>query len=228
MICGRHAVANNEYVLNSESEQSTTHLVYLDCNNLYGCSMSERLPISNFRWLDRDEIDALNVVTVDPEGDTGYILEVDLTYPSELHDLHNNFPLAPESMTIDVDMLSPYSRGLRDKLDIGCPTRKFVPNLHDKQCIDLGMRLTAVHRVLAFNQSAWLKPYIAFNTEQPMKARNLFDKDLFKLMNNAMFGKTMENLRKCTDIKMVKENKIILKQLAKPSGSSSWWSPSTC
>ena len=188
--------------------------------------MYEYLPISDFRWLDLDEIDALDVVAVGADADTGYIIEVDLEYPHHLHDLHCDYPLASERLQVEVlDMLSPYSQHLCAELGGGgVSTRKLVPNLRDKthyvlhyhnlqQCLGLGMKLTAVHRVLAFTQSAWLEPYIHFNTEQRKKAANSFE-DFFKLLNNAIFGKTMENLRKRTDIKLVSDEKAIRKYCA--------------
>ena len=228
MISGRHAVANNAYVPDYDSSRPTTHIIYLDANNLYGTVMSEHLPISDFRWLDVDEVNALDVATVGADADTGYIMEVDLEYPHHLHDLHCDYPLAPERLQVEVDMLSPYSQHLRAELGGGgVSSRKLVPNLRDKthyvlhyrnlqQCLGLGMKLTAVHRVLAFTQSAWLEPYIQFNTEQRKKAVNSFEKDFFKLLNNAIFGKTMENLRKRTDIKLVSDSKAIRKYCARP------------
>ena len=190
MISGRHAVANNSHVPDYDSNRPTTHITYLDANNLCGCAMSMPLPISDFRWLSREEIDALDIVALPADSKTGYILEVDLEYPRHLHDLHSDYPLAPERLHVTEEMLSPYSRHRHDQLDIGRSTSKLVLNLQHKtgyvihhrnlqQCVDLGMKLTALHRVLAFSQSAWLEPYIRFNTEQRKRAANPFEKDFF-------------------------------------------------
>ena len=152
---------------------------------------------------------------------------MDLEYHRHLHDLHSDYPLAPERLNVTGEMLSPCSRHLHDQLDIGRSTSKLVPNLQQKtgyvihyrnlqQCVDLGMKLTGLHRVLAFSQSAWLEPYIRFNTEQRKRAVNPFEKDFFKLMNNAIFGKTMENLRKRTDTKLVSDEKAVRKYCARP------------
>ena len=139
-------------------------------------------------------------------SDKGYILEVDVDYPSKLHKLHSDMPFLPERMKID-------------------KTQKLVCNLHDKkkfvvhisilkQALDHGLKLKKVHRVIEFNQEAWLKKYIDMNTELRKKASNDFEKDFFKLMNNAVFGKTMGNVRKHRDIKLVKtdhkRNKLVL------------------
>ena len=115
----------------------------------------------------------------------GYLLEVDVKYPEELHDSHNELPFMCERMKIN-------------------RVEKLVPNLYDKkkyvihiralvQALKHGLILEKVHRVVEFNQSALLKPYIDFNTELRTKAKNDFEKDFFKLMNNAVFRKTMEN-----------------------------------
>ena len=190
MISGRHAVANNTYVPDYDSNRPTTHITYLDANNLYGCAMSMPLPISDFRWLSREEIDALDIAALPTDSKTGYILEVDLEYPRHLHALHSDYPLAPERLHVTEEMFSPYSRHLHDQLDIGRSTSKLVPNLQQKtgyvihhrnlqQCVDLGMKLTGLHRVLAFSQSTWLEPYIRLNTEQRKRAANPFEKEFF-------------------------------------------------
>ena len=123
------------------------------------------------------------------------VLEVDLEYPKELHDSHNDYPLAPESLEIGkVKKLAP---NLKNK-------EKYI--LHRKNLklyLSLGMRLLRVHRGIRFKEEAWMKSYIEKNTALRIKAKNSFDKDFFKLMNNSVFGKTMKNIRKRVDVKLV-------------------------
>ena len=136
------------------------------------------------------------------------MLEVNLDYPPELHDLHNEYPLAPEKVKVAEDMLSPYPKKLLEDLDLkGTSTEKLIPNLNAeknyvvhyrnlKLYFYLGMKLTNIHKVVTFRQTPWGKQYIDFNTEKRKMTKNDFEKDLFKLMNNEVFGNTMENLRK--------------------------------
>ena len=188
-----------------ESKESS-YIQYLDPNNLYGEAMSEKLPMNQFKWVsDILGIDKKFVKSYNKNSSKGYILEVDVDYPSKLHKLHSDMPFLPERMKID-------------------KTKKLVCNLHDKkkyvvhisifkQALDHGLKLKKVHRAIEFNQKAWLKKYIDINTELRKKASNDFEKDFFKLMNNAVFGKTMENVRKHRDIKLVKtdckRNKLV-------------------
>lgn len=97
VISNRYARANNPYIEGYDSQQDTNYLLYLDANNLYGFSMSQSLPYEEFRWLTEQEIEHLDVRNISDDGEEGYILEVDLEYPSELHNLHSDYPLAPES-----------------------------------------------------------------------------------------------------------------------------------
>ena len=118
----------------------------------------------------------------DEDSDKGYILEVDVKYPKKLHDLHSDFPFLPERMKIDK------CKKLVCKLYY---KKNYVVHIRSlKQALNHWLILKKVHRVIQFNQEAWLKPYIDMNTELRKKAKNDFEKDFFKLMNNAVFGKT--------------------------------------
>ena len=195
MISNRYAKANNPYLSDFNPHTPSKYIMYLDANNLYGWAMSQPLPTHGFFWTD-----SVDVTVVSDDADEGYILEVDLEYPTSIHEIHSDYPLAPESLTVTSDMLSPYCR----ELSHNCHSvKKLVPNLlpktryvvhyrNLKQYMSLGMVLTKVYRVLAFQQSSWLKSYIDFNTEKRKTATNPFQKFFLKLMNNSVFGKTME------------------------------------
>ena len=161
------------------------------------------------------------------------ILEVDLEYPEELHDLHNDYPLGPEKVKVTKNMLSDYCKKIAAKYNISTGlVHKLIPTLKNKEkyalhyrnlqlYTNLGLKITKVHRVLEFNQSAWLKQYIDFNTQKRTNAKNAFEKDFFKLMNNSVFGKTMENIRKRVDVRLVTDEKKLVKMAAKPTYVSS-------
>ena len=207
----RYVKTNNKYMGKKlNPEENTSFLQYLDANNLYGWAMNQPLPTGGFKWV--------NDVTPDEIGklvkleNKDYLLEADVKYPKELHDSHNDLPFMCEKMKIN-------------------KVEKLVPNLYDKekyvihlraltQALEHGLVLENVHCVIEFNQSASLKPYIDFNTELRMKAKNNFEKDFFKLMNNAVFGKTMENIRKHKDIELVTNEKAYLRNVMKPNFKS--------
>ena len=235
-IAHRHAVANNKYMKNYDPERESSYIIYLDANNLYGWAMSQSLPVGDFKWLDPSEYEDPEDFILDNYTDEtrkGVILEVDLEYPEELHDLHNDYPLAPEKILITDDMLSPYCKGLKDSENISSGrVHKLVPNLMSKekyvlhyrnlqQYLSLGMKLKKVHRVLEFTQKPWMKKYIDFNTEKRKMAKNNFEKDFFKLMNNSVFGKTMENLRKRSNIKLITNQEHLNKLTRQPTYVSS-------
>ena len=155
-----------------------------------------------------------------------------IDYPQHLHDEHADYPLAPESTIVTTDMLSQKQLdmlGVESKEDIkASKIKKLIPNLNNKRnyivhyrnlqlYIALGMQLTKIHRVLSFHQSPWLKTYIDFNTDMRARANNDFEKSFFKLMNNAMFGKTMENLRKRVNIDLITTEEQLRKRVIQPS-----------
>ena len=145
-------------------------------------------------------------------SDKGYLLEVDVKYLNKLQDLHNNLPFMCKKMEIN-------------------KVEKLLCNLYNKknyvihvrvlnQALKHGLILKRVHCVIEFDQSAWLKPYIDFNTQLRTQAKNDFKKDFFKLMNNSVFSKMMENIRKHKDIKLVTNAKDYLKNIMKPNFKS--------
>ncbi|XP_048590202.1 uncharacterized protein LOC125573620 [Nematostella vectensis] len=229
IISNRYAKANNPYVPGYLASLDTNYITYLDANNLYGWAMSQPLPKSDFAWLSEQEIRDFDVMGVADDSEEGFILDVDLEYPKELHDQHSDYPLAPEKRKVSADMLSPYCQQLNEELHLGgALVPKLVPNLQYKSryilhyrnlkmYLNLGTKLTKIHRVLGFTQNTWLKEYIDFNTEKRKQAVNDFEKDFFKLMNNAVFGKTVENLRKRVNVKLVTEKKKLIKLSASPS-----------
>ena len=202
----------------AKADENNT-LMYLDANNLYGWAMSQPLPYGGFKML--DNVQNVNVAEIlsNHNQDIGYIFKVDLQYPTHLHDAHSDLPLAPERLKVEEELLSEFQAKMHQKLFTNGKyktTPKLIPNLYDKkgyiihgdalrQCLDLGLVLTKVHNIVEFKQSTWLKDYIDFNTQKRTNAKNDFEKDFFKLMNNAVFGKTMENVRNhityeiCTD-----------------------------
>ena len=232
-IANRYGEANNKYMKEYDEKAPSKYIMYLDANNLYGWAMSQYLPTGGFKWMTEKKINKIDLAKYKEDSDKGIILEVDLEYPKELHDLHNDYPLAAEKIKVTNDMLSDYSKKISDKYNISTGlVHKLIPTLSNKNkyvihyrnlqlYISLGLKLTKIHRVLEFNQSPWLKQYIDFNTEKRKNAKNAFEKDFFKLMNNSVFGKTMENIRKRVDVRLVTDENKLLKLASKPTYVSS-------
>jgi hypothetical protein len=226
VISNRFARANNPYLKPEDYDKTkpNSYICYLDANNLYGWAMSQYLPYEKFRFMSDEEIEQLDVTTVPDDAETGYVLECDLEYPSELHDLHNDYPLAPEHMTINESMLSPFCKSMNanhvftEKL-IGSLQTKTKYKVHYRNLklyLSLGMKLVKVHRVVAFNQKSWLQTYIELNTRLRQMAKSEFEKDFFKLINNACFGKSMENVRNRRTVEIVGDPTKLKKLIAKP------------
>jgi hypothetical protein len=219
----RHAKANNKYMNDYDPDKPDSYIMYYDANNLYGWAMSEELPYGKFRWVSG------NNIALDSYGkwkEKGLILEVDLEYPSELHKYHSDYPLAPEKMEITEDMLSGYAKGIKEAHGSkSVSVKKLVTTLNGKKSyvchidnlklyMKLGMKLVKIHRALEFSHSKWLKEYIQFNTNMRTVAKTDFEKDFFKLMDNSVFGKTIENLRKRVDVKLVTGGDDLKKMVA--------------
>ena len=194
----RWAKANNPYMCSAfVPDKPTKYLQYLDANNLYGWAMSQPLPTGRFKWV---SIKPSKISQLVKRKSKGYLLEVDVKYPKELHDSHNDLPFMCERMKIN-------------------GVEKLIPNLYDKkryvihiraldQALKHGLVLERIHGAIKFKQSAWMKEYIDFNTKLRTAAKNDFEKDFYKLMNNSVFRK---HIRKHRNIKIGNQSRGISK-----------------
>ena len=190
--------ANNKYMKNYDKNNESSYLKYLDANNLYGWAMSQKLPVNGFKWVKNlSKFNEDFMKKYDENSNTGYFLESVIEYPKTLFNSHKELPFLPERKK--VEKVEKLICSIEDK-------EKYVIHIRPlKQALNHELKLKKAHRVIQFNQKAWLKPYI--NTKYRIEAKNEFEKNLFKLMNNSVFGKTMENVGNNRDIKLVTSDK---------------------
>ena len=198
-------------------------------NNFYGGSMCEYLPYGGFKCVKTTNETVNRILNKKDNSLHGYFLEVDLDSPENLHENHTDFPMAPEKIKIKAEMLSPYCLGTKEENNIKAGvSNTLIPNLMPKNnyvvhyrnlkyYLSKGLVLKKVHRILEFKQSDWMKPYIDFNTQKRKEGANEADKTLFKLLNNAVYGKTMENMRKRIKIRIIKNEKDFIKYPSRPT-----------
>ena len=210
VLGSRHVKANNKYLKDFDKNKRSNYLLYLDAKG-------------DFKWEDNSDY-YKNI----PEG-RGCIVECDLEYTTKAKINTRKFPLAPEHMIAEKEMLSEHQLNLMEKLNIKLgKEKKLFLTLYDKkkyivhhsllkEYIKLGLKVTKVYRTISFKESAWLKPYIDFNTKQRKKAKSNFEKDLFKLMNNSFYGKTMENIRDRHEIRLLNNENEVRKYINKPN-----------
>lgn len=250
-VSQRYACAN----LEPREGEAYEEIAYIDANNLYGLSSSLPMPTRGYTWLKEEEIEELDVASLSDKDETGYILEVDLHYPKCLHDLHNNFPLAPEKRKISHDMTSTYSKGIYSNYsfkliqylniilfteaysllysdNVNSPknvhtterlTATFLPRkkyvVHGmtlKLYIELGLKVTRIHRVLSFQQSYFLKEYVDYCTLKRMSGKTEFAKSMWKLIVNSCFGKFIERVRDYVDCEFVTNKTKARKLISNP------------
>ena len=205
----------------SKSDKNTD-IMYWDMNNLYRTVMSfYYLPYGGFKWLSKGEIKKIDLDNIGENSKIGYILEVDLHYSEELHDIHNDYPLCPEHISVSYEMLSTYCKDIVDKYNIKVGGVKIlIPNLYDKikspvhyknlkYYLSLRMKLIKIHRILSFKQKDWLKVFTDFNTKKSQESNDEFNKNLYKLFNNCIYGKSIENPRTKIDVKLLNDKKEI-------------------
>ena len=226
----RYAKANNDLCKHFDVNQEVSHILALDANQLYGHSMSQALPVGNFRWLSLEEIENFNIYDKSSNGHTGYILEVSLHYPKKLHDLHNDYPLAPEKCSIDPIYWSDYMHMVANLLGMKAKSggEKLMSTLYDKTnyivhfrnlklYLRLGLELKKIHRILAFDQKPFMKKYIDLNIEKRKAATSSFEVALYKGYNNHVFGMTMYNVFNQKDYKLVHNLRYFQRLAAKPT-----------
>ena len=214
-----HAKASNKYIAETNDCEEKDYIMFFDVNNQYGAAMSEYLPTDGFEWdlsfnnMSVEEQTKFILALKDDES-TGYMFNCDLEYPKDLHDLHDEFPMCPENLTIKDEWLSPYQMEMKNNFNIKGASKKLCLTLFDKKdyilhyrnlkyCLSKGLKIKRVNKVLKFNQSPWLKSYIELNTKLRQEADSKFEESFPKLMNNSFFGKTCQNKRKYTNIKIV-------------------------
>ena len=234
-VTKRYSKANNKYMKEYDETKPNIFLMYLDANNLYGHSMMGKLPTKNFAWVkEEEEKERLSqkeeILKLEDDARVGYAYEIDGKYPNELHDLHADLPLLPERLEIDEQMFTEFMKEMWPVEDKKGGVR-LTPNLYDKKnyvihykqlkfAIRHGFILTKVHRILSFEQHSWLKSYIEFNTEKRKEAaneKNKFGVLLYKLANNVIFGKSMENLRDRMKVRIACDKHMARKLVAKSS-----------
>ena len=229
-ISKRYARANNPLLGDLyDPTKPKTYILYLDANNLYGWAMSLPQPIGEYKWLKEQEFRNIDWRAQLVDQDYGYVIDCDLDYPPELHEEHNDYPLAAERMQINYQSLSAKQIEINRHYDMARNSKvaKLIPNLLNKRhyiCdylnlkfyLEHGLKLVKVHRVISYKQSRWLKPYILHNQDLRKNATNEFEKEFFKLMNNSIYGKTCENLKNRSDIRLATTEKQRKKWMEKP------------
>jgi len=213
-----HVEANNARIPESFNPvEPEVDLLYVDANNLYGNALSQKLPEKDFKWME-EKMTAKQIMDFDYEGEIGHIFEVDLVYPRELQDRTTDLPFAPEKMIIPERCLSDNMREQWKRLNGDTKKAyrgsqklllthwdKYNYVIHGKLLqyyLQQGMELIQIHRTLQFTQSSFFEPYITYNSRKRQSATSEFEKEYYKLRNNALFGKTMENLRRRKKFKL--------------------------
>ena len=204
---------------------------YTDATSLYSVAMLQKLPVSDFNYLSEEEIKKFDLTGAewDVDGEFGFFLLCDIDYPEELHKKHSEMPFFPERKKIDFDQLSPYSQSLLKKLGndkTSLNTPKLVGDLNPKlnygvhwKYLKIGLRaglkISKIHQIIKFKQDAICEKYIRLCVKSRSNAKNPFEKELYKLAQNAIFGKFLENIRKRTKINFITSKKLLKKHSTK-------------
>ena len=213
---GVSGVMGDRYVKSVKNK----NIIYFDATNFYGFGMSQALPYDNIKF-ETENVRLEEILNTPDDSDIGYFLEIDLEYPHNIRQKTRYFPFASENKSISKDDFSPYMKSIMPKNYVS--HKKLICDWTDKRNYLFhyrmlkfytrhGMKIKQVHRVISFKQSKWLEKYIDFNTQKRNQTVNDFEKDFYKLLNNAFYGKTMENIRNRCKIEIIKRddhNKIL-------------------
>ena len=221
VISKRLATANNRYLPNFDPNLPESYLWFIDVNGLYSYTMAHYpMPIGDYSWLSADEISHFDLSQLTENDDFGFILDVDLHYPSHLHNTHAQYPLAPEKIVVDKNMKSPYTLKMAKSLKLGnSKLAKLIPNLMDKSnyvvhylnlqfYLKMGLKLIKINRILKFKQNRFLEHFVNFNASMRSAATNAFEKNYYKLISNSCYGKFTENLKRRQKINLVRHTEI--------------------
>ena len=214
---GVSSVMGDRYVKSDENNK----IIYADATNLYGHSMSQFLPYDEIEmwhghpdkywtWLDI-------ILNTPNDSEIGYFLEFDLKYPDDIKEKTRYFPFCPENKKNNPDKYNEYMNSI--KPENYTKSKKLICDWTDKKkylihyrmlkfYLRHGMIVEKIHEIISFKQSRWLEGYISFNTQKRNKAKNEFEKDFFKLLVNAAFGKFLENIRNRLDLELIKKDNI--------------------
>jgi hypothetical protein len=210
-IRGGMTFVNKHHVQSS----ADTELLYIDINNLYGYAMSQKLPCGDFKWIDT-EIEQNEVIEMCKnsnekfDGERGYVLEVDLNIPVHIMDKLDDLPVAPESQC-------PPGSKVKKLLLTHTPKQNYVVHCRLLQrWLTLGVEVEGIHRIISFKQSHVFEPYVRSNTEKRARATNEFERDYYKLKNNSLYGKTVENLKKRRNLRLCNNPRKLITYSSSP------------
>ena len=223
---GISSVMGDRYVKPDENEK----ILYIDANNLYGHSLSQPLPYDETEmWHGHPDIyikGLEEILNTQDDGGIGYFAEVDLRYPDNIKEKTKNFPFCPEKKTIHKGKYNEYVKEIKPNNYIKSKNLYVIGLIRKKYLVQYrmlkfyvrhGMIVDKIHEIISFKQSKWLEKYINFNTQKRNKAKKDLEKNFYKLLNNAFYGKTMENVRTRLRLEFFKKDdyKEIIKQQSK-------------
>ena len=231
-ISKRFAKANNPYLgeENYDPDKPNSFIMYFDCNSLYSSVMTMNLPYKKFKFLQPEQFPDISekIQNYHDDDNVGYFIQCDLEYPKKIHNRTKDLPLAPRHFDVERQHLSPYNLELADSLGIRHYSgRKLISDQFNKTnyiChianlkfyLEKGLKLNKIHRVLQFEQKAFLKPYIDLCIQEKGKTSSKIEKNLWKLSCNSIFGKTITNMEKRCRVNFASTEKQLVNSVNSP------------